>query len=224
MSAKPAGMDANNLIRVILADDHTLFRNGLKLLLSNNVDMQVVGEASDGNALLSLLAEIPCDVVLMDIEMPGINGFDATRAIASQYPHIKVISLSMYGEEEYYYRMIEAGAKGFLLKSSEINEVSEAIRRVVHGGTYFSSDILYNVVKNIHTVVAKAESEVLHLSQREKEVLELICRGLSNQEIADQLFISKRTVEKHRANLLAKTSTKNTAQLVMFAVENKLIE
>jgi DNA-binding NarL/FixJ family response regulator len=120
--------------------------------------------------------------------------------------------------------MIEAGARGFLLKSSEINEVSEAIRRVMQGGTYFSSDILYNVLKNIHTVVSKTDTQALHLSQREKEVLELICRGMSNQEIADQLFISKRTVEKHRANLLAKTNTKNTAQLVMFAVENKLIE
>jgi len=156
----------------------------------------------------------------MDIEMPGINGFDATRIISEQYPKVKVISLSMYGEED----MIEAGARGFLLKSSEINEVSEAIRRVMQGGTYFSSDILYNVLKNIHTVVSKTDTQALHLSQREKEVLELICRGKSNQEIADQLFISKRTVEKHRANLLAKTNTKNTAQLVMFAVENKLIE
>ena len=224
MQTKSTGMNANTRIRVILADDHTLFRNGLKLLLSNNVDMQVVGEASDGNELLSLLTKLPCDVVLMDIEMPGINGFDATRIIAEQYPEVKVISLSMYGEEDYYYRMIEAGARGFLLKSSEINEVSEAIRRVMQGGTYFSSDILYNVLKNIHTVVSKTDTQALHLSQREKEVLELICRGKSNQEIADQLFISKRTVEKHRANLLAKTNTKNTAQLVMFAVENKLIE
>jgi len=224
LQTKPTGMNANTRIRVILADDHTLFRNGLKLLLSNNVDVQVVGEASDGNELLSLLTKLPCDVVLMDIEMPGINGFDATRIISEQYPEVKVISLSMYGEEEYYYRMIEAGARGFLLKSSEINEVSEAIRRVMQGGTYFSSDILYNVLKNIHTVVSKTDTQALHLSQREKEVLELICRGMSNQEIADQLFISKRTVEKHRANLLAKTNTKNTAQLVMFAVENKLIE
>ncbi|MEJ5264495.1 MAG: response regulator transcription factor [Bacteroidales bacterium] len=217
-------MDPDRLIRIVLADDHTLFRNGLKLLLLNNSDMQVVGEASDGNELLALLAKVPCDVVLMDIEMPGLNGFDATQIIAKQYPHTRVISLSMYGEEEYYYRMIEAGARGFLLKSSEINEVSEAIRRVAKGETYFSSEILYNVVKNIQTVVSKVDNALIHLSQREKEVLELICRGMSNQEIADQLFISKRTVEKHRANLLAKTNTKNTAQLVMFAVENKLIE
>ncbi|HOK51559.1 MAG TPA: response regulator transcription factor [Bacteroidales bacterium] len=217
-------MDPDRLIRIVLADDHTLFRNGLKLLLLNNSDMQVVGEASDGNELLALLTKVPCDVVLMDIEMPGLNGFDATQIIAKQYPHTRVISLSMYGEEEYYYRMIEAGARGFLLKSSEINEVSEAIRRVAKGETYFSSEILYNVVKNIQTVVSKVDNALIHLSQREKEVLELICRGMSNQEIADQLFISKRTVEKHRANLLAKTNTKNTAQLVMFAVENKLIE
>lgn len=224
MPAKPAGMNATQFIRIVLADDHTLFRNGLKLLLSNNTDMQVVGEASDGKELLSLLEKISCDVVLMDIEMPGINGFEATQTITTQYPSTRVISLSMYGEEEYYYRMIEAGARGFLLKSSDISEVSEAIRKVVQGGTYFSPDILYNVVKNIQTVTSKSETTLLHLSQREKEVLELICKGMSNQEIADQLYISKRTVEKHRANLLAKTNTKNTAQLVMFAVENKLIE
>lgn len=217
-------MDVPTPIRIVLADDHTLFRNGLKLLLSNNSDMQVAGEASDGYELLSLLANIQTDVVLMDIEMPGINGFEATRIIERQYPSIKVISLSMYGEEEYYYKMIEAGAKGFILKSSEISEVNEAIRKVARGGTYFSSEILYNVVKNIQTVTSKVEIAAIHLSQREKEVLELICRGFSNQEIADHLFISKRTVEKHRANLLAKTNTKNTAQLVMFAVENKLID
>ncbi|MCX7986047.1 MAG: response regulator transcription factor [Bacteroidales bacterium] len=217
-------MSAIEPIKIVLADDHTLFRNGLKLLLSGNPDMVVVGEASEGGELLSILKKQPVDVVLMDIEMPRINGFEATKAISNQFPGIKVISLSMYGEEEYYYRMIEAGAKGFILKSSEINEVSEAIRRVAKGGTYFSSEILYNVVKNIQTVVSKSEASTLHLSQREKEVLELICRGLSNQEIADQLYISKRTVEKHRASLLSKTNTKNTAQLVMYAVENKLIE
>jgi DNA-binding NarL/FixJ family response regulator len=212
-----------DVIRVVLADDHTLFRNGLKMLLSGYSDIQVVGEASDGEMLLNLLSRTATDVVLLDIEMPIINGFEATGYIKEHYPGVNIISLSMYGEEEYYYRMIEAGARGFLLKSSEINEVITAIHKVCKGSTYFSSEILYNVVKNINTT-GKVDNSKLHLSDREKEVLELICKGMSNQEIADSLFISKRTVEKHRASLLSKTNTKNTAQLVMYAIENKLID
>ncbi len=210
-------------IKIILADDHKLFRNGLKLLLSAYDDIDVIGEVSDGEELIQLLEKISCDIVLIDIEMPVMNGFDATQIISQRYPSVKVISLSMYGEEDYYYKMIEAGVKGFLLKNSDITEVVKAIRIVNTGGTYFSSEILYNVVRNIRQVSKNTDNK-LHLSDREKEVLEHICKGLSNQEIADILFISKRTVEKHRSNLLAKTNTKNTAQLVMFAVENKLIE
>ncbi len=210
-------------IRIVIADDHALFRNGLRMLLSNYPDLQVVGEAANGSQLIEMLSTTPVDVVLIDIEMPVINGFEATRYITQHYPLVKTISLSMYGEEEYYYRMIEAGVKGFILKNSEINEVTNAIRKVYKGETYFSPEILYNVVKNIKSVT-KPNIPDIHLSQREKEVLEYICKGLSNQEIADTLFISKRTVEKHRSNLLAKTNTKNTAQLVMFAIENKLID
>ena len=140
-----------------------------------------------------------------------------------KYPKLKIISLSMYGEEEYYYKMIESGAKGFILKNSDIHEVMKAINAVMRGGTYFSSDLLYNVVKNINTV-NKSTITSDQLSEREGQVLDAICKGLSNQEIADKLFISKRTVEKHRASLMAKTNSKNTANLVMFAIENKLID
>lgn len=210
-------------IKVILADDHNLFRNGLKLLLSGHDRIRVVAEASDGEQLLELLHITPADVVLIDIEMPVMNGIEATRAIVELFPAIKLISLSMYGEEEYYYRMIEAGVKGFILKSSEITEVIKAIEMVAEGNTYFSSDVLYNVVKNIKNV-SHLPKNLLTLSSRECEVLEQICKGLSNQEIADVLFISKRTVEKHRASLLSKTNTKNTAQLVMHAIENKLLD
>ncbi len=216
-------MEVRKPIKLILADDHTLFRNGLKMLLSNYENIEVVGEASNGKDLINLLENRKADVVLVDIEMQELNGFEATRIISSRFPEVKVISLTMYGEEEYYYKMIEVGAKGFILKSSEITEVYEAINRVANGGIYFSSDILYNVVKNIHNVNSP-EKLTIHLSQREKEILELICRGMSNQEIADQLYISRRTVEKHRSNLLNKTNTRNTAQLVMFAIENKLVD
>ena len=210
-------------VRVILADDHNLFRNGLKLLLSGFNNIKVVAEASDGNELLSILENQKADVVLIDIEMPVMNGIEASRLAIERFPDLKIISLSMYGEEEYYYKMIDAGVKGFILKNSDITEVIKAIDTVVKGGTYFSSDVLYNVVKNIKTV-SKIPANVASISGREKEVLEQICKGLSNHEIADILFISKRTVEKHRASLLAKTNTKNTAQLVMYAIENKLTD
>jgi DNA-binding NarL/FixJ family response regulator len=210
-------------VKIILVDDHNLFRNGLKLLLSGHPNMKVVAEASNGAEFLLLLNTTKVDVVLIDIEMPVMNGIEATRLAIEKQPSLKVISLSMYGEEEYYYRMIDAGVKGFILKNSEINEVIKAIQIVINGGTYFSSDVLYNVVKNIKTVT-KTSNHVATLSAREKEVMEQICKGLSNQEIAEILFISRRTVEKHRSSLLAKTNTKNTAQLVMHAIENKLVD
>jgi DNA-binding NarL/FixJ family response regulator len=210
-------------IKLILADDHNLFRNGLKLLLSGYNHIMIVAEASNGEELLSLLDHTQADIILIDIEMPVMSGIEATRIALERFPGLKIISLSMYGEEEYYYRMIDAGVKGFLLKSSEISEVINAIDTVMKGGTYFSSEVLYNVVKNIKTV-RKTSVDNTTLSEREREVLEQICKGLSNQEIADILFISKRTVEKHRARLLDKTGTKNTAQLVMYAIENKLTD
>jgi DNA-binding NarL/FixJ family response regulator len=210
-------------VRVIIADDHNLFRNGLKLLLSGYNNIKVVAEVSDGSELLSVLDYIQADVVLLDIEMPVMNGIEASKIALEKFPDLKIISLSMYGEEEYYYRMIDAGVKGFILKNSEITEVIKAINTVMNGGTYFSSEVLYNVVKNIKSV-SKTPRNVASISGREKEVLEQICKGLSNQEIADTLFISKRTVEKHRASLLSKTNTKNTAQLVMYAIENKLTD
>jgi DNA-binding NarL/FixJ family response regulator len=210
-------------VKVILADDHNLFRNGLKLLLSNYDQINVVAEASNGSELLELLEKTPADIILIDIEMPVMNGIEASRKALEKWPNLKIISLSMYGEEEYYYRMIDAGVKGFILKNSEISEVINAIEIVISGGKYFSSEVLYNVVRNFKTA-GKLPNYEASISGREREVLDQICKGLSNQEIADVLFISKRTVEKHRARLLSKTNTKNTAQLVMFAIENKLVD
>jgi len=210
-------------IKIVLVDDHTLFRNGLKMLLATNPSLDVIGEASDGLQFLSLLDTLTPDIVFIDIEMPVMNGIEATRKALEKKPGLQIISLSMYGEEQYYYKMIESGVKGFILKSSDITEVMRAIDAVRKGGTYFSPDLLYNIVKNIDNVKKNPVKEI-HLSEREKEVLEHICKGYSNQEIADMLFISKRTVEKHRAALLDKTGAKNTASLVMFAIENKLVE
>jgi len=212
-----------SLINIVIVDDHSLFRNGMKLLITNAGNFNVIAEASNGKEFLAILDNVLPDIVLMDINMPEMNGIEATTKALERSPSLKIICLSMYGEEEYYYKMIEAGVSGFLLKNSDINEVKSAITTVYEGGKFFSQELLYNVVKNIKTSQINQEL-VENLSDREIEVLRQICIGLSNQEISQILHISKRTVDKHRANLLDKTNSKNTAHLVMYAIKNKLID
>ena len=209
-------------IKIIIADDHQLFRNGLKILLEAFDEFEICGEAVNGAEVVKILENTDCDLVLMDIDMPVMDGIDATRESLAIKPGVKVIALSMYGEEEYYHRMVEAGAKGFLLKDSDINEVKEAIVNVHNGGNYFSQELLQHVIQKIRS--RETETKHANLSNREKEILYNICEGLSNQEIAERLFISKRTVDKHRANLLSKTNSKNTASLILYAIKNKIIE
>ncbi len=209
-------------IRIAIADDHQLFRNGLKILLGAYGGFDVVAEASNGSELLRILEACPADVVLMDISMPEMDGVDATAHITRRFPSVSVIALSMYGEEEYYYRMVDAGARGFVLKDSDISEVHDAIMAVHRGGNYFSQELLYHVIRRLKS--REHEEKSSSLSKREKEILLKICEGLSNHEIAGELFISKRTVDKHRANLLAKTGSKNTASLILYAIKNRLIE
>jgi len=209
-------------IRIIIADDHQLFRNGLKMLLEASSEFEIAGEASNGAEFLKILRNIAADIVLMDINMPEMDGIEATRKGLKLCPSIAVIALSMYGEEDYYYKMVDAGAKGFLLKDSDISEVKEAIRTVKKGGSYFSQELLYHVIQKFKH--RESETKSANLSKREKEILYKICEGFSNHEIAESLFISKRTVDKHRANLLGKTNSKNTASLILFAIKNKLIE
>ncbi|HVN59191.1 MAG TPA: response regulator transcription factor [Bacteroidales bacterium] len=208
--------------RIILTDDHQLFRNGLKMLLEAIPEFTIAGEASNGAEFLNLLQGCDADIALMDINMPEMDGVEATRRGLKLCPSLAVIALSMYGEEEYYYKMVDAGARGFLLKDSDINEVKEAILTVKKGGSYFSQELLHHVIQRIKN--RETETKSANLSKREKEILLKICEGLSNQEIAETLFISKRTVDKHRANLLYKTNSKNTASLILFAIKNKLIE
>jgi DNA-binding NarL/FixJ family response regulator len=155
--------------------------------------------------------------------MPEINGIEAARRAIELKPELKIITLSMYGDEEYYDQMVDAGAKGFLLKNTDLQEVKTAIDTVMNGGNYFSQELMQSLLRNYKSVkeIKEPESE---LSEREVEILLLICSGLSNQEIGDQLFISKRTVEKHRANILSKTNCKNTAGLVMYAIKNQMIQ
>ncbi len=207
--------------RIALVDDHTLFRNGLRGLLEHCTGYRVVGEAGGGEEFLAMLDSLDADVVFMDFAMPGIDGAQTTERALARRPELKIITLSMYGDESYYSRMVEAGARGFLLKDSDIGDVIEAIETVAAGGTYFSPQLLSSLAGRMRTREAVADEP---LSSREREILVAVCRGLSNQEIADELFISKRTVDKHRANILEKTGCKNTASLVVYAIRNHIVE
>jgi DNA-binding NarL/FixJ family response regulator len=158
----------------------------------------------------------------MDISMPIIDGIEATRRATELYPDIRIIALSMFGDEAYYYKMIDAGVKGFLLKNSEIAEVREAIESVMAGDHYFSNELLLSIVKNLNKKSLEEDTGI-NLSERETEILQLICLGLSNKEISEKLFLSKRTVDKHRANILFKTNSRNTAHLVMNTIKHKWI-
>lgn len=208
-------------LRIVLVDDHTLFRDGLHGLLDRCGNFRVVAEAGSGEEFLELLPRTEADVVFMDFSMPGIDGAQATERALALRPDLKVITLSMFGDENYYSRMVEAGAKGFLLKDSDIGEVIEAVDTVAAGGSYFSAQLLDSIARRMRTRETGADES---LSAREREILIAVCRGLSNQQIADELFISKRTVDKHRANILEKTGCKNTASLVVYAIRNHIVE
>lgn len=205
-----------------MVDDHQLFREGLKLMLNLNPQIGSISQAGNGVEFLELLKKMTPDVVLMDIDMPIMDGVEATKRALLLNPNLKIIALSMYGDDEYYIKMIEAGARGFILKNSDIEVVEEAISNVMAGQNYFSSEVMANLV--IHLNNKKTEEARSELTERESEILYHICKGLSNQEIADTLFLSKRTVDKHRENILSKTNAKNTAGLVMYAIKHGIIQ
>lgn len=212
-------------VKIALVDDHTLFRTGLSGLLSQRDDFEVVADVGSGEEFLALLPTIDVDVVFMDISMPGMDGAEATRRALQLRPDLRIVTLSMYGDDHYYKLMVECGASGFLLKDSNIEEVYAAVEATMAGDSYFSSALLGMLTRNMSSRIAvDTPTDEDALSEREIEILVEVCRGLSNQEIADKLFISKRTVDKHRANILEKTGCKNTANLVVYAIKNRLVE
>jgi len=204
-------------ISVYIVDDHQLFRQGLKLLLSNLNYIDNVFEAENGQQFIEQLSKNKVDIALLDIEMPVMNVIEAAKKAVEIHPGIKIIALSMYSDKNYYLSMVEAGASGFLLKNSSFQEVEKAIVDVYNDKGYISIEILNDILKNPPKNNATNQEE---LTARETEVLKLICKGLTNHEIADQLRVSKRTIDKHRENLLLKTQSKNTANLVVYAIKN----
>lgn len=208
-------------MNILLVDDHNLFRNGLKMLIDTIPGYNVTGEASNAREFLEKIKTGQFDIIFLDIDMPDMNGIDAARIALKSYPDLKIITLTMYGDQEYFDQMVQAGAKGFLLKNSDILEVKSAIEAVQQGGTYYSQELMHTILKNLMQT-REHKTNVCEFSDRETEILGLICTGLSNQAIGEKLFISKRTVEKHRANLLMKTNSKNTADLVIYAIKNQI--
>ena len=216
----------DNLCKVVLVDDHNLFRDGLKYVLGHEENIQVIAEASDGIEFLDILKNNIPDIVLMDISMPRMNGIEATSKAILKYPDLKIIALSMFGEENYYFNMLQAGARGFILKDSGFEELLKAINKVLEGDNYFSNKILTSLIKSqadVNKLKKNGETEI-KLSKREVEVLTLICEGYSNKEIAEKLSISQRTIEGNRSSLLIKTGSKDSVNLALYALKNKLLE
>jgi len=213
------------MISIMLVDDHQMFRDGLKFALSQIDDFEIVGEAADGKYFLEKVKDLNPDLVLMDIGMPKIDGVEATEKVVELFPNINVIGLSMFGDVEYYQKMVAAGAKGFLMKEASVDELETGIREVMKGGTYFSQELLQKIITHMaNPNVQSSQNGVVSLTRREEEVLNLICKGYDNKEIADQLFISQKTVEGHKTNLLSKTYTKNAINLMLFAIKHRLVD
>lgn len=216
------------MLKLAIADDHELFRKGFISMLSGVPDFEFVLEAANGQELLDKMATQPVDIVLMDLQMPVMDGMQATEILLEHYPDAKVIIVSMYDEDRFIIHMLEKGVHGYLLKDTSTDEVEKAIHRVAEEGFYYSDFVSRAMHRKMVNRSANKQptfssTATVGLSNREQEVLRLLCDGLSTTEISDKLFISTRTVEGHRLRILEKTGTKNTAAAVAFAYKNHLI-
>lgn len=212
------------MIRLFLVDDHRLIRDGIRALLAATPGLRVVGDANNGQELLDQLPEVPADVVLMDLNMPVLDGFATLPLLRQRYPEIRVLILSMLAHERYVGQALDAGAAGYVLKNADQTEIVAAIRTVAIGKRFLCSDIgLLMLQKVLHPETTADPKKNDTLSYRELEVLRLISEGLTNNDMAEKLFVSRRTIETHRQNILEKTQTKNTASLIKYAVEQGLV-
>ncbi len=211
------------MIKVLIADDHQMFIDGLRSLLEGSADISVVGEAGNGHRVIELCEHQPVDIVIMDINMPEMDGIQATRELLRKHPNIKVLGLSMFNDREYISDILKAGARGYILKNTGKETLLNAIRSLQAGGNFLAEEVSKTLLNSF--IKNPGFSEVVEkLSDREKEVLGCIASGLTTHEIAEQLFISKNTVETHRKNLLYKLKARNTAELVNNAYKQKLIQ
>lgn len=215
---------AEKNINIIIVDDHEIFRNGLKMVLNRLKYVNILAEASNGKEFLELLPDHHPDIVLMDIEMPVMNGIEATEKAMKEYPGLKIIALTMFNDDEYIQSMIDAGVKGFLIKNIKKDILDRALQEVSNGGNYYSQELMQFFTRRLTKEDDKSKEDELNITKREKEILQLMAEGMNNKEIADSLFVSERTIIGHKSNLLAKTGCKNTIGLLAYAIKNKLVE
>jgi DNA-binding NarL/FixJ family response regulator len=210
----------------VIAEDHTILRDGLKSLLSSSPDFEIVGEAADGRDAIRCVEELVPDLVLMDLSMPRLNGLDAIREVKKRNPETKIIALTVHKEEEYVLTALKAGADGYVLKDATHAELLIAVRNVLMGKPYLSPGVSEKVIEGYldGKKTVKEKSAWQTLTEREREILKLIAEGYKNKEIADYLCISSKTVEKHRSNLMKKLDLHNTAALTAFAMKKGLVE
>jgi DNA-binding NarL/FixJ family response regulator len=213
------------MINIAIVEDHRLFREGLKSLFSDIKDFEVKAEYNNGRDYIDEIFNLNIDVVLMDIEMPVMNGIEATRLSKIKKPEIHIIALSMFSDQKYYYEMIKSGVSGFVLKEASPEELEKAIRDVQDGLGFFSPKLLQQAIVHMPELEKKRKViDNLRLTEREIEIIELVCKGYNNNKIAEKLFLSPKTIESHKTSLLGKTGTKNSAELIIFAIKNELIE
>lgn len=225
-----------NPIRVLLVDDHAILREGIRYLLSASGEVQVIGEAQDGLEALEMVEALQPDAVLMDIAMPRMNGIEATKELKKRHPDLPVLILSMYDSEEYVLPILRAGAAGYVLKRAAAQELVSALKAVTSGQVILHPDVAKTVMENLQgqgggapapaaepRTTGVAHSQLEQLTEREREVLTLIAHGLTNQQIAEKLFISIKTVQAHRANLMEKLDLHDAVELTKFAIKTGLL-
>lgn len=215
----------SKIVRVLLAEDHTIVRKGLRSLLDGETGIEVIGEAGDGREAIEKVRQLRPDVVLMDITMPGLNGLEATRQIKKRFPEVKVVILTVHTTEEYILQILRAGASGYVVKQAAPTELLSAIQAAYRGDSFLSPSISAKVIEEyIRQAEAMAERNSYNrLTDREREVLQLIAEGHSNREIAELLHISVKTVETHRTHLMDKLDLHNTAELTQYAIRKGVI-
>jgi DNA-binding NarL/FixJ family response regulator len=215
-------------IQIILVEDHQIVRDGIKALLTDTPGIEITGEASSCNELMEIIKTKSPDIVIMDVSLPDGSGIEATKILSEEYPNAKVLILSMHTGEDFIFNAIKAGAKGYLPKNTTRKEMLEAIQAISKGEEYFSESISNIILKSYIKKAKNGEKETPpneeQLTTREMEILKLFAGGLSNQEIADKLFISIRTVESHKNHIMQKLELDSTVDLIKFAIRNKIIE
>jgi len=211
-------------IQVLVVDDHQMFIDGVTAMFANDEEICIAGSCLSGKAVLQACSDANPHVMLLDINLPDMDGVDVCKSINTEYPTIKIIALTMYNEGSFISGMLKNGAKGYVLKNSDKDTLKEAIKTVHEGGSFFGEDVTKTLMQGMMPEKKRAQNNTPKLTRREKEILALIVQEFTTQEIAEKLFISLNTVETHRKNLLQKLNVRNTAGLVRFAVENKLVE